>query len=50
MPKQFLECVKKGGRVITKKLPDNKYIHICYIRGKSFAGEVKTKIKTKKNK
>lgn len=45
MPKAFLDCVKQGGKVITKKLPDNKYIKVCYLRGKSYSGEVKTKKK-----
>jgi len=41
MPKDFQKCVESGGRVITKKLKDNKYMHICYLNGKSYAGEVK---------
>jgi hypothetical protein len=43
MPQAFDRCVRNGGHVITKKLEGNKYMHICYIRGKSFAGEVKQK-------
>ena len=43
MPKGFDSCEKRGGRVRTKKLSDNRYIHICFIDGKSFAGEVKHK-------
>ena len=43
MPKAFENCVKRGGKVITKTLKGNKYIHICYLNGKSYAGEVKTK-------
>ena len=43
MPKAFNECVKKGGRIRTKKLKGGRYIHICYLGNQSFAGEVKTK-------
>jgi len=43
MPKEFTECVKNGGRVRTKKLSGNKYVHICFLNGKSYLGEVKTK-------
>lgn len=43
MSKGFENCVKNGGRVRTKKLSDGKYVHICFINGKSFAGHVKTK-------
>lgn len=48
MPKAFTDCVAKGGRVRTKELPNGKYIHICYLNGKSFAGEVHTKKKAGK--
>lgn len=41
MPAAFTKCVKSGGRVRTKKLSGGKYIHICFIGGKSHAGEVK---------
>ena len=43
MPAQFDACVAAKGRVRTKSLPKGKYIHICFLRGKSFAGEVKMK-------
>lgn len=43
MPKAFLNCVKKGGKVITKKIDKDRYIHICYLDGKSFPGEIKYK-------
>lgn len=48
MPKAFLDCVKWGGHVRTKKLKGNKYIHLCFIGGKSFAGEVKSRKNKKK--
>ena len=41
MPKAFEDCVKNGGRVRTKTLKDGKYIRICFLKGKSYAGEVK---------
>lgn len=45
MPKDFTQCVKDGGRVRTKELSGNRYMHICFKGGKSYAGEVKTKKK-----
>ena len=48
MPKDFERCVKNGGRVRTKKLPNGKYIKICFLNGKSYAGETHTKKTTKK--
>lgn len=42
-PKAFDDCVKRGGRVRTKNLSGGRYIHLCFIGGKSFAGEVKRK-------
>ena len=47
MPEAFNKCRKQGGKITTKKLPNNKYIHICWLRGQSFSGEVKAK-KSKK--
>jgi len=43
MPAGFDRCVKAGGRVRTKDLGNGKYMHICFLNGKSYAGEVKTK-------
>ena len=43
MPKEFDEAVKKGARVRTKKLSNGWYMHIAFLKGKSYAGEVKTK-------
>jgi hypothetical protein len=48
MPAAFEKCVKNGGKVRTKKLGGGKYMHICYLNGKSYAGEVKTKLGGKK--
>lgn len=43
MPAEFDNCVANGGRVRTKDLPNGKYMHICFYKGKSYAGEVRTK-------
>lgn len=43
MPAGFDKCVKDGGRVRTKKLSGNRYMPICFIKGKSYAGHVKKK-------
>lgn len=48
MPAAFDKCVKAGGRVRTKTLKGGKYVHICFINGKSYAGHVKTKGKEEK--
>lgn len=47
MPQAFLDCVKRGGKVRTQVINKKKgtYMHICYIDGKSYPGEVKTKKK-----
>ena len=42
-PEAFTDCVNKGGKVRTKTLSNGRYIHICFLNGKSYAGEVKTK-------
>jgi len=43
MPEAFEKCANRGGRIRTKTLGKGKYMHICFMGGKSFAGEVKTK-------
>ena len=43
MPAAFNACVSKGGRVRTKKLKGKRYMHICYLGGRSYAGHVKVK-------
>lgn len=43
MPKAFENCVKKGGRVRTKKLSGGRYQKFCFLNGKSYAGEVHKK-------
>ena len=48
MPKEFDMCANNGGRIRTKELGNGKYMHICFLKGKSYAGDVKTKKKIKK--
>jgi len=45
MPKGFEMCRKAGGKIRTKQLSSGKYMHICFLNGKSYPGEVKTKSK-----
>ncbi len=45
MPRAFEDCVKNNGRVRTKKLSGGRYIKICFIGSKSYAGETHTKQK-----
>lgn len=46
MPVKFTKAVKAGAKVITKKLPGGKYIHLAKTKsGKWVAGEVKKKKK-----
>ncbi len=47
MPQSFLTCKNNGGRIRTKTLKGGKFMHICFLDGKSYAGEVKTKKHTK---
>ncbi|MCK4454469.1 hypothetical protein KAW18_00125 [candidate division WOR-3 bacterium] len=45
-PTPFNKCVKNGGKIVTKQLKNNKYMHICYDKdGKAYPGEIKTKKK-----
>ena len=39
MPKSFVKCVKKGGRVVTLKPNARTYLKVCYRGGKSYRGE-----------
>jgi len=51
MSQKFLECVKNGGRTRTINLKPGKYMHVCFINGKSYSGEVhKTKEKSEKRR
>ena len=40
-PQAFDNCVAKKGRVRTITLKGGRYMRICYLDGKSYAGEVK---------
>jgi len=50
MSELFLNCVKKNGKVITKKIDKNKYMHICYLNGKAYPGEILYKESSKEKK
>lgn len=41
MPAGFDKCRASGGEIRTIKPNSSTYIHICYLGGKSFRGEVK---------
>ena len=41
MPEPFEQCVRRGGRVRTITLPGGRYMHVCFLGGRSYAGEVK---------
>lgn len=47
MPAAFLACVKAKGKIRTKLIGKNKYMRICFRRGKSYPGEVMTRKKKK---
>lgn len=51
MPKAFENCVKRGGKVRTKEAGEGKFMRICVLDGKSYAGEVmKKKVEKKPDK
>lgn len=41
MPAEFERCVKDGGRVRTIDVNKTQYMHVCFLNGKSYRGEVK---------
>lgn len=43
MPADFERCQANGGKIRTKTLSGGKYMHICILNGKTYAGEVKKK-------
>ena len=45
MPQRFEDCVKRGGKVRTRKLSGNRFQKVCILDGKSFAGEIKKRKK-----
>lgn len=50
MPAAFDLCYKNKGFIKTLKKGKNKYQHVCYFKGKSYKGEIKTKKKARKKK
>jgi len=50
MPKAFNDCVKRGGRVRSKRISKTEYVKICFIGGKSYTGEKHTYKKVLKGK
>lgn len=45
MPADFDKCEREGGKIRTKTLPDNRYMHICIDKnGNTHAGEIKKKM------
>ena len=44
-PADFDRCIKEGGKVRTKTINDMEYMHVCFKDGKSYAGDVKKKMK-----
>lgn len=41
MPKDFTDCVKAGGKVITETLKGNRYRHVCFDKSGRHEGEIK---------
>ena len=48
MPADFEKCVRDGGRVRTRRLPNGRYQHVCFKDGKMYEGEVKKKAPQKR--
>jgi hypothetical protein len=40
-PKGFDECRRQGGKIKSVSVGKGKYMHICFLNGKSYKGEVK---------
>ncbi len=43
MPASFDRCQKNGGDIRTESLGENKYRHVCYLKGKRHEGYIKVK-------
>lgn len=43
MPKLFLDCVKKKGKIRTQNISKGRFRRICILDGKTFLGEIQTK-------
>ena len=51
MPQGFTKCVNDGGKVVTEKISNTKYRHVCYDKNDNkFEGEVKTKKRSRANR
>lgn len=50
MPADFERCVAQGGKVRTVDLGGDKYVHYCFIGGKSHRGEVQSKKRSSSKK
>jgi hypothetical protein len=50
MPAGFDYCVSHGGKVRTVTMGGKRYVHYCFLGGKSFRGEVKANKKVLKGK
>ena len=44
MPAEFNHCRANGGSIKTITINKTQYMHVCYLNGKSFPGEVRTKV------
>jgi len=49
MPKDFTNCVKAGGKIITENLKGNRYRRVCFDKNGRHEGEIKTKKKKSKS-
>lgn len=43
MPKEFDACRSGGGKIRTIPIKGGRYMHVCFLNGKSYKGEVKMK-------
>jgi len=50
MPQAFDNCRRNGGKIRTKRINSRQYMHICFLNGKSYPGEVKSYKKVIKKK
>lgn len=51
MPQDFVNCVKNKGQVRTVNPKPGVYMHVCFLDGKSYSGEIHhTKEKSEKRR
>jgi hypothetical protein len=48
MPESFDRCIKRGGKVRTRKLSRDRYQKICILNGQVYPGHIEKKKKDKK--